>query len=232
MAYLQTLSTAEAIALVASLQKLKEHLTQELKWMQQQVQQKMIQFQGIETLLAEADSLGLEASSFQSAPPSQEEGASTELEAIAPDSELESESPAAQAKLPPSDSLSAVALALENLPPKAKAISSTSRLTKGKRTNSAVKLSFRGQTKELRELLMPQYQGKTFGDIVGQILTQVNAPLHVNEVLQEMYGDLPQTDQKRAKGALLKLLSAGKVEGKWQSLGQGIYVANQVTTTE
>lgn len=57
--YLQTLPKSEATAFVASLQKVKEHLDQELQWMNEQVQQKTTQLDGIETLLSEAAALGL-----------------------------------------------------------------------------------------------------------------------------------------------------------------------------
>jgi|GEM_PF-552434 len=57
-AYLQTLSPAEANAFVTSLQKVQAHLQQEIAWMNQQMQQKTVQLQGIETLLAEAMTQG------------------------------------------------------------------------------------------------------------------------------------------------------------------------------
>lgn len=59
VSYLQTLAKEEAIAFVTSLQKVKEHLSHELQWMNGQVQQKTIQLQGIDTLLSEAVGLGL-----------------------------------------------------------------------------------------------------------------------------------------------------------------------------
>ena len=63
VSYLQTLAKGEAIAFVASLQKVKEHLSHELHWVSEQVQQKTVQLQGIETLLTEAVELGLTPSS-------------------------------------------------------------------------------------------------------------------------------------------------------------------------
>lgn len=59
VSYLHTLAKEEAIAFVTSLQKVKEHLSHELQWMNGQVQQKTIQLQGIDTLLSEAVGLGL-----------------------------------------------------------------------------------------------------------------------------------------------------------------------------
>ena len=68
VSYLQTLPKDEAIAFAASLQKVKEHLSQELNWMNEQVQQKTVQLQGIDILLSEAAGLGL-ASSHTTATP-------------------------------------------------------------------------------------------------------------------------------------------------------------------
>jgi hypothetical protein len=68
--YLQTLSSAEASAFVTSLQKVQAHLQQELAWMDHQIQQKTMQLQGIETLLAEALTLShLETDAGMSATP-------------------------------------------------------------------------------------------------------------------------------------------------------------------
>ncbi|MDX2242519.1 MAG: hypothetical protein NW224_17670 [Leptolyngbyaceae cyanobacterium bins.302] len=57
--YLQTLSRNDAIAFIDSLQRVKSHLSGEIQWMHQQVQQKTVQLQGIETLISEAIELGL-----------------------------------------------------------------------------------------------------------------------------------------------------------------------------
>ncbi|PSB30855.1 hypothetical protein [Stenomitos frigidus] len=68
VSYLQTLAKDEAVAFVASLQKVKEHLSHELHWVNEQVQQKTIQLQGIETLLSEAAGLGIAPSYTASTP--------------------------------------------------------------------------------------------------------------------------------------------------------------------
>ncbi len=66
--YLQTLAKDEAIAFVASLQKVKDHLSQELQWMSEQAQQKTAQLQSLETLLSEAVALGLITAQTDSTP--------------------------------------------------------------------------------------------------------------------------------------------------------------------
>jgi len=241
MAYLQTLPSDEAIVLVASLQKVKDHLAEELEWMNQQIQQKTVQLQGIETLLAEADSLQLAK-------------ADPKTTAGSPTKNLESRTTGNADRISASDSLGILTSALNRLPakteekPKAspKTVSSkpqtkakaspseTSSPTKDKQavpTKTNRKGSPSGKPKELRDLLVKKYQGKTFGDIANQLLTNANKPVHVDDLLTEMYGNLPPSDYKRAKLALAKLLSAGKIEGKWQSLGQGTYAANGVATS-
>jgi hypothetical protein len=57
--YLQTLADDETTTFVVSLQSVKAHLSQELQWINEQLQQKSMQLQGIETLLSEALALGL-----------------------------------------------------------------------------------------------------------------------------------------------------------------------------
>ena len=54
--YLHTLASDEATALATSLQRIKDHLYQELEWMKGQVEQKTTQLQGFDALLAEVTS--------------------------------------------------------------------------------------------------------------------------------------------------------------------------------
>uniref|UniRef100_A0A7C3PKM1 Uncharacterized protein n=1 Tax=Oscillatoriales cyanobacterium SpSt-418 TaxID=2282169 RepID=A0A7C3PKM1_9CYAN len=238
MAYLQTLPSDEAIALVASLQKVKDHLAEELEWMNQQVQQKTTQLRGLETLLAEASSLGLAKAGSRkvAAPPTE----------VLKDGTTENNQ-----EIVASGSLNALTSALERLPaktsqkpkesskdvrskPQTQAKATTraeNRPTKAKQTSSTPISRTRSPSnkpKELRDLLFKKYQGKTFGDIADQLLTRANKPVHVDDLMLEMYGNLSPADYKRAKLALAKLLSAGKLEGKWQSFGQGTYAANGV----
>ena len=79
VSYLQTLPKDEAIALAASLQKVKEHLSHELHWMNEQVQQKTVQLQGIDTLLSEA--AGLELASPHTLPTPETTGGASEISA-------------------------------------------------------------------------------------------------------------------------------------------------------
>jgi len=264
MAYLQTLPSNEAIALVTSLQKVKEHLTEELDWMNQQLQQKTTQLQGIETLLAEADSLGLTQSDATTSTPTAKTKATT--------SSTSSTKPKTTAKkttsapvaapengttsngdVPPAfDPMLALSSVLDNLPPKAEAeakaeiapktspkpqtkakvekapASSPTKDNKPAAPKASSKAKPTGKQKELRELLVKKYQDKTFGEIAEELLTRANKPIHVNELVKEMYGNLSEADSKRARLALTKLLSAGKMEGKWQSIGQGVYAAKGV----
>lgn len=77
---------------------------------------------------------------------------------------------------------------------------------------------------------MQEFQGKTFTDSVAQILENAPKPLHLNELLAQMYEGLSDQDYERAKISLASVLSVGKKEGKWQNLGQGMYAGNAVAT--
>jgi len=261
MAYLKTLPADEAIALVTSLQKVKEHLTEELDWMNQLLQQKTTQLQGIETLLAEADSVGLTQSGSKPstpkaetevAPASTEPGTASKKVASAQVTTPENGTTLTRDTPTAFDPMLVLTSELDNLPTKVESGPKTetaekggvkpqtktkaakapaSSLTKNKKT-TAPKVSSKaaptGKPKELRELLTKKYQGKTFGEIAEELLTRANKPVHVNELVKEMYGNLSEADSKRARLALTKLLSAGKMEGKWQSIGQGVYAAKGV----
>ncbi|HIK15954.1 MAG TPA: hypothetical protein IGS53_11815 [Leptolyngbyaceae cyanobacterium M33_DOE_097] len=261
MAYLKTLPSDEAIALVTSLQKVKEHLTEELDWMNQQLQQKTTQLQGIETLLAEADSLGLtEPGSQPSTPAAKTAATPASTKSKAPSKKVASAPTAtpengttSNGDAPPAfDPLLALTSVLDSLPTKVESAAKTETAPKGdvkpqtkakaaktpassstkEKKPAAPKASSKpapaGKTKELRELLAKKYQDKTFGEIADELLTRASKPVHVNDLVKEMYGNLSEADSKRARLALTKLLSAGKMEGKWQSIGQGVYAANGV----
>ncbi|EKQ66883.1 hypothetical protein OsccyDRAFT_4693 [Leptolyngbyaceae cyanobacterium JSC-12] len=254
--YLQTLSQDEAIAFITSLQKVKVYLSSELEWMTQQVQQKTTQLQGIETLLSEAISLGLltsdanlppdagigiptppastvklSSASINDSPPNGNAASTLNLETA-------SSHPAAPSI--PSVSASATPQASNNKnqtvnssstqSPVKSTVSHKSSVAKTKGSGSSLKSASKGsrltKNKELRELLVPRFRGGTLTDAVAQILENATKPLHLNELLSEMYGTLSADDFKRAKVSLANVLSIGKNEGKWKNLGQGMYTSN------
>jgi len=245
VSYLQTLSQDDAIAFVASLQKVKDHLSHELEWMNQQAQQKTLQLQGIEALLSEASELGLfesettavpkaSISSLTQSPPTdlgslvsssnnfdltyQSNGNVSEEEILMPGVfEVEAVEPSETAKRQPKSSSSG------------KTGMKTTKEAKSsvKSTSKPIKASRR---KDLKDLLLPQFTGQSLSSAVAQILAQSAKPLHLNQLLTKMYGNLDDQDFKRAKESLANVLSTGKKQGKWQNLGEGLYQANNSAT--
>lgn len=82
---------------------------------------------------------------------------------------------------------------------------------------------------DLRHFLRSRFNDKTFTDVVSEILDSTNTPLHLNDLITRMYDDLPDRDYKRAKASLANVLSVGRGNGRWQSLGQGVYASNNFT---
>lgn len=268
--YLQTLPQDDAIAFVASLQKVKDHLSRELQWMKQQVQQKSIQLQGIETLLSEASMLGLlEASSASmgSMPTDTVTAAIAPLSSsgqvalavdesanspTATDADLVSET-ATSMSVPSTPN----ALVSESTPATAQTTQGSTALPGAKSAKSSGSNSWKpnpsrrvakstvaksvksskslkgkaDSNRDMRELLLPKFADKSLRETVSEVLRTANKPLHLNEIVIEMYGLLPDDDFKRAKVSLMNVLSTGKKEGAWQNLGQGMYAANATPAT-
>lgn len=217
--YLQTVTKPEAIAFIASLQKVKDHLSQELEWMTEQVQQKTTQLQGIETLLVEATELGLvnvnpdlraTVNGLDSVTP-------VDVGAIASDPNHH----AAARDLKPEKKAKQSA-AIQPNAAKAKKPKGASKSTETSRPSSGLV--------DLRKLLTTEFQGQTFTDSVAQILERTTQPLHVSELLDQLYADLSDSDYNRARISLAKVLSTGKSEGKWQALGKGMYTGKTGAT--
>lgn len=237
--YLQTLPQDDAIAFVASLQKVQEHLSRELQWMNEQVQQKTIQLQGIETLLVEASTLGL----ITAIPPNTSVLPETSaVPIVIPDFAGEADSVTVPQNLHSSQSpsmptghsstkagkgsnatagkTSAQARVSKSSP--ASAVRKVAKSNTPKSTSS--KRESKGP-KDLRELLLPKFADKNLKETVIQVLQDANQPMHLNEIVIEMYGLLADADFKRAKVSLMNVLSMSRNEGIWQNLGQGRYVA-------
>jgi hypothetical protein len=243
--YLQTLAKDEAIAFVASLQKVKDHLSQELQWMNEQAQQKTTQIQGIETLLSEASTLGLvtpEADSIPDVTPeSVEELASAiELAAAESGSTASSDAPepvaAAIAALPAKKTSTkqrgsqGKANSAKTPSPKPSATTQTTTAKKPPKpaTPPADKTNQRGKTSNLQRFLKSQWRDKALTESVGDILNNASAPLSTDEVMAELYDGLSKEDYNRAKNSLANILSVGRSKGTWKSTGRGRYAGNAV----
>lgn len=228
--------------------------------MNQQVQQKTLQLEGIEALLDEATQLGLVSPDSRRAT----EPTSTEIEdvftasEVAPDKKVDSAEAA--------DDHTAIATDLnENIAssenddasrvnqdssinpaatteqrqskrqagnkssPKSKPKSgATARKTNPVRTGKPTDTN--RSVPDLRQFLQSQFEDKTFTDTVGEILDRSDAPLSLDDLIAQMYEDLPDQDYKRAKASLANVLSVGRGNGKWRSVSKGLYAGNATAT--
>ncbi|MBM0745156.1 hypothetical protein JOY44_27140 (plasmid) [Phormidium sp. CLA17] len=222
--YLQALPKDEAIALVTSLQKVKEHLCQELQWMDEQRQQKTVQIQGIETLLFEVTNLGLVTLT------------SDAITEIASPTISDSDAPLSTS---PSDISSTVEpqingpeqdddLKTKSAPkPSTASIASATTAKQTKPSPKSIgKQSQSPSSSNLRQFLKAEFQETTFTEAVAQILEDADKPLHLDDLLEQMYGKVSDKTFQRAKVSLANVLSTGTGKGRWKSAGKGFYVGN------
>lgn len=255
MSYLQTLSKEEAVALVASLQKIQEHLSQELEWMSAQVQQKTVQLQGIETLLSEAAVLKLSkpAASLKAKPESTPE--STAIESTLPavlNNAFVSAALTASAETngnPPALTKSTAAKAASKTSSTKKSGSKTkpgsskqakttkTSTTKAKKTKPTAQTASKAasattkpaaatEASGLQQFLQQQFQDKSLNEAIGEILERSKTPLGTDDIVNELYSDLSDENYKRAKHSVANMLSMGKNKRKWKSTSRGMYASN------
>ncbi|MBM0741261.1 hypothetical protein JOY44_06450 [Phormidium sp. CLA17] len=242
--YLQTLDKKEAIAFIASLQKVKEHLTHELQWINAQAEQKTTQLQGIEAILVEAVTLGLISTSPTDSTSSDDSLTNSSVEmplsssngsaalfdinttsADVEDAEDEDELPAI------TDSKSDRPKAANSKPKSvAQSTAQKSRGSKAKSTGatkkSTSKASLLAKSPDLKHFVKAEFQEQSFTDAVSQILEESSKPIGLSDVIAKLYGDLSNQDYQRAKISLTNVLSTGKNKGKWKSIGRGMYASN------
>lgn len=258
--YFQTLSPQDRIAFIASLQQVKEHLQGELEWMNQQVQQKTVQLQGIETLLLEASALELPEppSDDQTAPVSEAflssieplvQASPTEAASLADEMEpipqangrgaskpdpLTQNIPNTRSKDKKQGAKTTKQPARSKSAATKKPSGTATKVPKPAATKPAAKSPGKGsgssRRQTLRERLVPKYAGQSLTNVVAQILAAAKEPLHLDEIVTEMYGNLTDEDFQQAKVSLTKVLSVGKQEGKWHGMGDGLYRSNKVVT--
>ena len=213
--------------------------------MNQQVQQKTMQLQGIETLLAEASTLanletdaGMVAaptsSDTQTTPePTTEPAAAVALTQAEPsgadDAEAiaeASEAVPAQAAVPLDAAQSKQTASEPSTKAKSQQSSSAKAATKKKssvKSQSRPKASKAQAQPKSRALLRSEFADVSLTEAVTQVLTQAADPLHLDQLVSEMYEDISGEDLRRVKGALANVLSKGKKSGKWQNVGNGVY---------
>jgi hypothetical protein len=254
VSYLQTLAKDEAIAFVSSLQKVKEHLSHELQWINGQVQQKTIQLEGIDTLLSEAVGLGLLAPNAVSTVATELEqasspaalaatnGNSVTVEATTPTDAIAgtpSESTLTASAPPPKRGKQRQADNISSSKRKAKlpatgkpgAAKTTSKATATKarkpgRPPQAASDSGKATDYGFQQFLQASFQDQSMTDAVGAILAATKEPLNTDAIMAQLYAGLSGEPYQRAKSSLSNILSVGKTKGKWKSPGRGLYIGS------
>lgn len=217
--------------------------------MNQQIQQKTAQLQGIETLLAEASASGFSTDDSQSdlrSITAAIEPATSEVPS-SDESQLDRLIRDRKPKSQPTRTIGAMTTkGAAKASPKPQVNAQSVQLSQPKSVKTVPKNSVKGQKpkqtsksfhskrpsnspEELRNLLLPKFEGKTLKDVTAQVLQDANKPIHLNEIITEMYGSLSTDDLKRAKISLMNILSAGRKDGIWRNLGQGKYAATGIT---
>jgi hypothetical protein len=229
--YLQTLDKDEAISFVASLQKVKQHLSHELQWINAQAKQKTTQLQGIEAILTEAVTLGLISQLHT-------ESISPDIDStVADDLELPTLNGYAAlteslTTTPSSSDRPPVGNAQPKSTSKSTAKTPTSQKTRSSKSKSGKKssgkTSLSGKSPDLKHFVRAEFQDESFTDAVAHILERSGKPIGLSDVIANLYGDLSNQDYQRAKISLTNVLSTGKNKGKWKSIGRGMYASNAV----
>jgi hypothetical protein len=230
--YLQTLPQTEANAFVTSLQKVKEHLSQELGWISTQLQQKTVQLQGIEAILSEFGSV----STSDTAPVPPAEGLTSGNTSVSRLLDLETTSSPAPAapssevaparqpgKKPKSNSKPAAKAS-----PKSAAKPKQGAATPGRKTKATAATT--AEPNALRPFLQAAFQNQSLSDSIVQVLTNAAEPLSADNLMVELYEGLSSEDYKRAKRSLTNILSTGRSKGKWRSAERGLYTNNEATS--
>ena len=197
--YLQTLPATEATAFVTSLQKVKEHLSQELAWINTQLQQKTVQLQGIEAILSE---LGSPETAVETPVTSASEGLangntsiSRLLDLEVPTAPSEAASAADSAPLQSSDSA----------PRRGKKQSSGSK-SSAKPKRGSVKSASKAKSSPsatepsaLRLFLQSAFQDKPLSDSIAHVLNSAPEPLSADNLMVELYEGLSSEDYKTSQ---------------------------------
>jgi hypothetical protein len=235
LSYLQTLPQTEATAFVISLQKVKEHLSQELAFINTQLQQKTVQLQGINGILADLGSPATEVPV-----PVSEALVSEALASEAPVSEVPTNGNSSVSRLldletptpasPSSDQETAVSEPVRSQRGK-KPSSQSKTPAKAKRgaTKPASKSKSSARSSEpnaLKPFLQVAFQNQPLNESIAQVLSNAAEPLSTDELMVELYEGLSSEDYQRAKRSLTNILSTGRSKGKWQSTGRGLYASN------
>ena len=89
-----------------------------------------------------------------------------------------------------------------------------------KNTNAVGRPGNRSKNMPLRKA---QWEGMTLFEIVGTILKETGADIHVDQIIPQIYEVGTQKDKKMAKQSLVSTMMRGAKDEKWIALGQNKY---------
>lgn len=220
--YLQNLLPTEATAFITSLQKVKEHLSQELAWITTQLQQKTVQLQGIDSILAD---LGSPATEIPT-PVSEELNGNSSVSRLL---DIERPMPMPMPQTEPSSPTEAPKPARSPQGKRSTASSkapATAKRGAAKPAGKAKPAAAASEPKALKPFLQSAFQNQPLNESIAQVLSQAKESLSTDDLMVELYDGLSSEDYQRAKRSLTNILSTGRSKGKWRSTGRGLYASN------
>ncbi|NEO18724.1 MULTISPECIES: hypothetical protein [unclassified Moorena] len=83
-----------------------------------------------------------------------------------------------------------------------------------------------GNKRNPRDMLYPEFRGKTFGEAVEIILDKFAAPVNRKQIASRLFDAKSEHEQLRATNSLANQLHQGVKEGRWKKVGRGLFASN------
>ncbi|NEP29436.1 MAG: hypothetical protein F6K49_48830 [Moorea sp. SIO3I6] len=83
-----------------------------------------------------------------------------------------------------------------------------------------------GQKRNPRDMLYPEFRGKTLREAVEIILDKFAAPVNREQIASRLFDAKSDHEQLRAKNSLSTELRRGAKEGRWKKVGRGLFASN------
>ncbi|NEP36477.1 MULTISPECIES: hypothetical protein [unclassified Moorena] len=83
-----------------------------------------------------------------------------------------------------------------------------------------------GDKRNPRDMLYPEFRGKTFWEAVEIILDNFAAPVNREQIVSRLFDAKSDDEQLRAKNSLSTELRRGAKEGRWKKVGRGLFASN------
>lgn len=77
-----------------------------------------------------------------------------------------------------------------------------------------------------RDMLYPEFRGKTFGEAVEIILDKFAAPVNRQQIASRLFDAKSDHEQLRATNSLSNQLCQGVKAGRWKKVGRGLFASN------